>query len=430
MVSLAGLSAVPGGYMEARTADNANKLSEEKLQSAALDRAGDVAFGKTLQAFGVQMPGQGSMQPPPQGQPPMPPQGPPPQTMAPGQPSMPMQHPGAAPPQSPMGGPPGGQMPPSQGLPPQQMPQGGPPGAPPMGQPPQQQGGFAPQQPGTGPLSWQTIAQKIAQANPGAPPEVIARAVNRAIPLMNAQSQQEWRQIRTELDFVKEQGRNERQANTLDSRENVATQRTDTQKEIATGRNETQKATAATRAETQGKIEEGRANRFDRSEERRQASAKVREDQGYQRLQQQADAARQRVEASAGKQGLSEWRAATDAAHKRAMEVIQSYKDMPTADRKKLIQEQEANYNTQLETMRAKVGRSTPGAAGAPAETAPPKGTSKEQEKAPASPAPAFKPEAGGLPPEAAAQLKPGHVTTFGNGQKWTIENGQPKQLP
>lgn len=33
------------------------------------------------------------------------------------------------------------------------------------------------------------------------------------------------------------------------------------------------------------------------------------------------------------------------------------------------------------------------------------------------------------LPADAASQLTEGHVTTFGNGQKWTLENGQPKQV-
>jgi hypothetical protein len=36
----------------------------------------------------------------------------------------------------------------------------------------------------------------------------------------------------------------------------------------------------------------------------------------------------------------------------------------------------------------------------------------------------------GGLPPEAAAKLKQGVITTFGNGQKWTLDqNGQPKKV-
>ena len=40
-------------------------------------------------------------------------------------------------------------------------------------------------------------------------------------------------------------------------------------------------------------------------------------------------------------------------------------------------------------------------------------------------------PQGGGssLPPAARAKLKEGHVTTFGNGQKWTLKNGQPEQV-
>lgn len=38
-------------------------------------------------------------------------------------------------------------------------------------------------------------------------------------------------------------------------------------------------------------------------------------------------------------------------------------------------------------------------------------------------------PDGGGLPPQARAQLKPGHNTTFANGQTWTLRNGQPVQV-
>jgi hypothetical protein len=38
-------------------------------------------------------------------------------------------------------------------------------------------------------------------------------------------------------------------------------------------------------------------------------------------------------------------------------------------------------------------------------------------------------PAGGGLPPEAVNKLKEGQITTFGNGQKWTLENGQPVQI-
>jgi hypothetical protein len=35
----------------------------------------------------------------------------------------------------------------------------------------------------------------------------------------------------------------------------------------------------------------------------------------------------------------------------------------------------------------------------------------------------------GELPPAARAQLQEGHETTFGNGQVWTLQNGQPKRI-
>lgn len=46
-----------------------------------------------------------------------------------------------------------------------------------------------------------------------------------------------------------------------------------------------------------------------------------------------------------------------------------------------------------------------------------------------AKPSAAAKPTPGGLPPQAASQLKAGHITTFGNGQKWTIRDGKPARV-
>lgn len=36
----------------------------------------------------------------------------------------------------------------------------------------------------------------------------------------------------------------------------------------------------------------------------------------------------------------------------------------------------------------------------------------------------------GGIPEEARSKLQEGHVTTFANGQKWTLKNGQPERVP
>jgi hypothetical protein len=59
--------------------------------------------------------------------------------------------------------------------------------------------------------------------------------------------------------------------------------------------------------------------------------------------------------------------------------------------------------------------------------------TSPQQAQAmPEQPAPQAQPapqQTGGLPPQAASQLQEGAITRFGNGQAWTLKNGQPVQV-
>jgi hypothetical protein len=52
-----------------------------------------------------------------------------------------------------------------------------------------------------------------------------------------------------------------------------------------------------------------------------------------------------------------------------------------------------------------------------------------EAKPAATSAAPAPKPGASALPAAAQSKLQEGHITTFGNGQKWTLHNGQPEQV-
>ena len=89
---------------------------------------------------------------------------------------------------------PGGQPPAPQQRPP------GPPSPPPQQMQPGQGGGFGPQGPM---LDLQSIIQAVTRAAPGAPPQVIAKSVNQFIPLMNAQSQQQWKEMSLAL---REQG--------------------------------------------------------------------------------------------------------------------------------------------------------------------------------------------------------------------------------
>jgi hypothetical protein len=87
-----------------------------------------------------------------------------------------------------------------------QRPQSGPVQGPQMQQPPQQ-AQIPPQlqqlaqgvQQAQGQLTWQALVQGVVKANPGASPQVIAGAVQKLIPLMQADSLQQWRQIQAQL---------------------------------------------------------------------------------------------------------------------------------------------------------------------------------------------------------------------------------------
>jgi len=218
---LSGLSATWPGYQEAETTFQGNEAAKLKNQQTLIDRAGAEAYGNTLRYFGGQQPQTavptGPSAPPPQMAPPQ--GGPSPQPPAPGQPSVPMQQPGQGASAAP--------------------PQGAPPAAPPapMAGVPSPQG-----QPGSGPLDWRTIAAHVAHANPGAPPAVIAAAVDRFTPLMNAQSLQDWR-----VQSLKVQNRN------ADIREDTADETAEARKE---------------RLRLQAEAERGRNKRADMVDER------------------------------------------------------------------------------------------------------------------------------------------------------------------
>lgn len=209
---LSGLGAY-GGYLGAGEAENVYRKGQYENQQQQL---GDRWAGNTLmalqQAFGQQPPmpssPHGGMAPPfpgmagpPGAAPPLPggnvPQAP---AMGPGGPPPPqagMRPPGPMP--MPAGPAPGGGAPP--------MPMGAPGGSMPPG------GGGGQFSPTSGPLDWRTLLAAGMKANPGAPPQVIAAGVDRLIPLMNQQSQMQWREISMQM---REQGLAERERHDIE----------------------------------------------------------------------------------------------------------------------------------------------------------------------------------------------------------------------
>jgi hypothetical protein len=374
MVSLSGMSAAYPGFLAAQDQDAIARLHKMQAASGETDLLGQQAYGRTLASL-AQVPGTTTMQQP--GAPFGGPQGA--MAMPPGQASQPMQHGGGPMPLvnsqqqfRPMPQP--GMQAGGQGMPTMA------PGGPQLPQmPPGQLQGGAPQ------LNWQSIAQQVAKANPGAKPEVIAAAVDKFLPLMNQQSQQEWKMMSLAL----------------------ASQRTD---------------------QGQQRIDQ-RDEQFQQREERLKASGAVKQDQAWQRLEVQKGEAARKATSGQDKNALSQWRALVDAQHKRASEIIQASainSGLSKEDKKALLAEQDDFYDTEITSMKERMknpDRVTLTTT-VPANVKNPV-TNKETGRL----SDGSSPEAEMPPPEALKQLKEGTITIFNNGQRWTLENGQPKQL-
>jgi hypothetical protein len=337
-----GLSSIGAAGVGAEQGyDNGLKTQQDlmKLIQAKNVLAGDQAYGKSLPGmFNQQVPGSqpmpqmqqgGGMPPQGGGQPPMGPQAQRP-------PMAPMQQPGQ----------------PQMRAPPQMMPQGG--GQPPMqgggGMQPggQQQGGMqAPQgqqQQPAGPLTWQQIVQTVQRNNPGIKPEALGAAVDRYMPMMNQQSQMEWKQVMMQQRQQMETGRNDRfqQGEQDKSQRQAVTQG---------GQNQRQQVAEGGRDARAGAKEKGIQGRFD-----------ARQDKAVQQLAMQRQKLEQQIAATKDRSQLGQWRALLDAEHKKATEVIQAYSvnnNMPDGEKKKMLTDQMAFYNDAIDKMRAQMGSST-----------------------------------------------------------------------
>ena len=61
------------------------------------------------------------------------------------------------------------------------------------------QNGAGMRPPGGQQLDWRQLVQAVQQSNPNIKPDVLAEAVNQFLPMMNAQSQQEWRMVSLQI---------------------------------------------------------------------------------------------------------------------------------------------------------------------------------------------------------------------------------------
>lgn len=377
MLNLGGLSAAYPGYQAAEATQATTETNQAAAKEAALKLLGQHVLGRALTGA-----------PPDQG----------PQPPAPGQPSVPS------------------------------APQGGGPAAPPV------QGGLAPTPApaasvapsGTPEITLQALTQRILATSPRVKdhPEVLMAALERAAPLLDRQSKEDLAELRKEMSTqrlsqagelarARQESLNTWRGQQGGRADRRLDQRDDAQESLETYRKRTGDQRDAEEIGRNGRMqakEAGTQGRFDAREARLAASTAVRQDQGWQRLEQQRQDIERKVQQGGDRTALSQWRTIVDAQHKRATEIIQSnsvMSGMKEEDKKAMLAEQRAVYEESISAMRGKMSQP----AGAPAS--------------PAAPVPA----ASTTPP--LAVLKPNTITTFANGQKWTIgPDGQPKQVP
>jgi hypothetical protein len=257
-------------------------------------------------------------------------------------------------------------------------------GGAPMGQSPGMGGGPMQQvaqgiQRSQGQLDWRTLVQAVVKSNPGATPEVIAGAVNKLLPLMQADSLQQWRQIQAQLgvgrlyqgqERIEETGRYHDES--IAARErglDISQQRADTG---AAGQAETARHHGVAEGISQQRADTGAAGQEDTARHRR-----VTEEQGERRLTlattregrldrqgqaridqryQQLDNERQRLQVLFQKTKNGEdgrkWREALDAQRQHMRTKIAADPMAAGPEKQKLLDENEAWYNQQIREMR------------------------------------------------------------------------------
>jgi hypothetical protein len=290
----------------------------------------------------------------------------------------------------------GGPQPPAPGQPSQ--PSQPAPGA--AGAPPAQGGSGLPE------ISLQALTQRILQTSPRVKdhPEILLAALERAAPILDRQSKEDLAELRKEM----------------------TTKRLEAAGEVAKARQESLNAWR----DSQGARGDRKLDQTDKREERLSAASKIRQDQGYQRLEQAQTALDQKAASGAFKNNLAAWRAQADAQYKDEQTFIKTnsaFTDLKPPEKAAFLAEAAAKHDERIAKMRELTNQSTTPTGGTTPPAAPE--APKVQGQVPQAPTVAEPPAATSAPP--AAMLKPNTITTFANGQKWTLgPDGQPKQVP
>jgi len=181
-------------------------------------------------------------------------------------------------------------------------------------------------------MTWQAVAQAVTRANPGAPPEVIAAAVTKAMPLMQADSQQQWRQVQMQLQ----------QERINQGQERITNQQ---------GQFETREA-----GRREGAAEKVRE--FDTREDRLRESLDFRKDTKARELQMKEEQARQRAtslqastDQKARAEAIREWQAQYNAYDKYMRSRINAQTQLGGREKDQALKELDAQWGQARQQM-------------------------------------------------------------------------------
>jgi hypothetical protein len=239
-----------------------------------------------------------------------------------------------------------------------QRPQSGPVQGPQM-QPPGGQAQIPPQlqqlaqgvQQAQGQLTWQALVQGVVKANPGASPQVIAGAVQKLIPLMQADSLQQWRQIQAQLGA----GRLGESMYQHDQQNAFRQEQLGISQQNADTRGAAQQDTAEHRRETESQgqqhieIAKGREERLSRN-------SLLKNDREYQKLELQKQTLEDRIKRENNKEKraalIDQWRKTLEIQRTHANTVINSDKMLDDKKRKELLEDNDDWRKKQIRAMR------------------------------------------------------------------------------
>jgi len=314
-----------------------------------------------------------------------------------------------------------------------------------------------------GRMNIQEIGQRVRAANPGAPPHVIAGAVDRFRPWMNDEAKVQWQLAQMELRQQAEGRRQEQGDERLaqgGQRLELSQQQAGVRERQGDERLRIQQQGANTRERSQqdlGNYRQARLGQLGEQLDLRRQEIQNRSERALQRVQ---EARSEKDRAAAIREYEQAWREYSSTASR----MVTAANIVDQKQRKAVLDQLNADRESamaRLEPFRTGTAQPyqqtnrIPAAGGAgltpndpemeraiqrspaaqraiasePARVVPgTKNPARVIPMTPQQPAPAAAPQAD-PPPQVLQTLKPGVITTFGNGQKWTIQDGKPVKV-